>query len=89
MYWTLMEILIKRNLLYKIVGLPDNEIKAIVKLFTGVKSLNVTSVLKCTFIQIFIHFPGLYSQANRELREDCKGWEGCNNKTVNREHVHF
>jgi hypothetical protein len=26
------------------------------------------AVLKCTFIQIFIHFPGLCPQFNRELR---------------------
>jgi hypothetical protein len=26
------------------------------------------SILKCTFIQIFIHFPDLYPQPNRELR---------------------
>jgi hypothetical protein len=25
-------------------------------------------ILKCTFIQIFINFPGLYPQPNRELR---------------------
>jgi hypothetical protein len=35
MYWTLMKILIKRNFLYKIVGLPDNETKAVVKLLTS------------------------------------------------------
>jgi hypothetical protein len=47
------------------------------------------SILKCTFIQIFIHFPDLYAQPNRELKEDCKGWEDRHNKTANREHVHF
>jgi hypothetical protein len=26
------------------------------------------SILKWTFIQIFMHFPGLYPQPNRELR---------------------
>jgi hypothetical protein len=35
MYWTLMRNPNKTNFLYKIVGLPDNETKAIVKLFTG------------------------------------------------------
>jgi hypothetical protein len=36
MYWALVKILIKRNFfLYKIVDLPDNETKAIVKLLTG------------------------------------------------------
>jgi hypothetical protein len=71
-----MKILIKRHFVHELVGLPDNETKAIVKLFIGadarrirVKSLNVISVLICIFIQIFIHFPGLYPQPNRELRE--------------------
>jgi hypothetical protein len=35
MYWTLMKIIIKRNFSHKIVGLLDNETKAIFKLFTG------------------------------------------------------
>jgi hypothetical protein len=40
MYWTLMKILIKRNsFLYKIVDLPDNETKAIIKLFTGAEQV--------------------------------------------------
>jgi hypothetical protein len=35
MYWILMTNPNKRNFLYKIVGLPDNETKAIVKQLRG------------------------------------------------------
>jgi hypothetical protein len=48
MYWTLMKFLLQRNILYKIVGLLDNETKAIVKLFTGA-DLVINHKMSCQY----------------------------------------
>jgi hypothetical protein len=58
---------IKRNFLYKIVGLPDNETKAIVKLFTGAKLVlnhsiscqysNAPSFKFSCIFQVYTHNP--------------------------------